>query len=63
MTRMGHDSARAASIYQHATAQADKAIAEALDAAVRAMQEEKPEAADEGKDDPEDGSAGVLAGR
>jgi integrase len=29
--RMGHDSARAALIYQHATAQADQAIAEAID--------------------------------
>ena len=29
--RMGHDSARAAMIYQHATAAADRAIADALD--------------------------------
>jgi integrase len=29
--RMGHDSARAAMIYQHATAAADQAIADALD--------------------------------
>jgi hypothetical protein len=29
--RMGHDSARAAMIYQHATAEADQAIADALD--------------------------------
>jgi integrase len=35
MTRMGHDSTRAALIYQHATAQADKAIADALSAAVK----------------------------
>jgi hypothetical protein len=28
---MGHDSARAAMIYQHATAAADRAIADALD--------------------------------
>ena len=30
MTRMGHDSPRAALIYQHASSDADKAIAEAL---------------------------------
>jgi len=34
MTRMGHDSARAALIYQHATARADKAIAEALNSSI-----------------------------
>ncbi|MGL5857488.1 MAG: integrase [Angustibacter sp.] len=32
---MGHDSMTAALIYQHATAQADRAIAAALDAQVR----------------------------
>jgi integrase len=30
MTRMGHDSPRAALIYQHATAGADRAIADAM---------------------------------
>ncbi|MEN3613282.1 tyrosine-type recombinase/integrase [Plantactinospora sp. ZYX-F-223] len=35
MARMGHDSPQAALIYQHATAEADRAIAAALDAAVR----------------------------
>jgi integrase len=32
MSRMGHDSVRAASIYQHATTQADARIADSLDA-------------------------------
>jgi hypothetical protein len=36
MARMGHDSAQAAMIYQHATSEADRAIAAALDAAVKA---------------------------
>jgi hypothetical protein len=36
MTRMGHDSMRAALIYQHATTQADQAIARTIDAQVRA---------------------------
>lgn len=31
MARMGHASMRAALIYQHATAQRDRAIAEAMD--------------------------------
>jgi hypothetical protein len=33
---MGHDSARAAMIYQHATAAADRAIATALDRQIEA---------------------------
>jgi integrase len=41
MVRMGHDSPRAALKYQHATAQADKAIADALSAAVEAVQGER----------------------
>jgi hypothetical protein len=36
MARMGHDSSQAALIYQHATAEADRAIAQALHEAVRA---------------------------
>ena len=36
MSRMGHDSAQAAIIYQHATAEADRAIAQAVDKALRA---------------------------
>jgi integrase len=38
MARMGHDSSQAALIYQHATAGADRAIAEAVNAAVKAEQ-------------------------
>ncbi|MGY0003909.1 tyrosine-type recombinase/integrase [Micromonospora sp. I033] len=36
MARMGHDSAQAAMIYQHATSQADRAIAQAVSDAVKA---------------------------
>src|SRR6185436_3766213 len=36
MARMGHDSPQAALIYQHATSEADRAIADALNAAVKA---------------------------
>ena len=36
MVRMGHDSTRAALIYQHATSEADQAIAQALQAVLRA---------------------------
>jgi integrase len=35
MTRMGHDSPRAALIYQHASREADRAIAKAVDVAIR----------------------------
>jgi hypothetical protein len=38
MARMGHDSERAALIYQHVARGADQAIAEALDAHVEAQQ-------------------------
>jgi hypothetical protein len=38
MVRMGHDSERAAIIYQHAARGADQAIAEAMDAHVEAQQ-------------------------
>jgi integrase len=38
MARMGHDSSQAALIYQHATTEADRAIAKALDKAVKANQ-------------------------
>ncbi|MEU7005047.1 hypothetical protein [Nonomuraea sp. NPDC046570] len=46
---MGHDSDRAALIYQHATRGADQKIADALDARVA-----------EERGDDEDGAAGVL---
>jgi integrase len=48
--RMGHDSDRATLIYQHATRDADRRIADALDARVRA---ERPDS------DDDDGAAGV----
>jgi hypothetical protein len=48
---MGHDSDRAALIYQHATRDADRKIADALDARVEA---DRP-------DEDEDGAAGALA--
>jgi hypothetical protein len=36
MARMGHDSSQAAVIYQHATAEADRAIAVALHESIQA---------------------------
>jgi integrase len=59
MARMGHDNPRAALIYQHATSGADRAVAAALDEALRAHQGEK--LGDRGSDDDGDeGAAGVL---
>jgi len=52
MARMGHDSERAALIYQHEVRGADKRITSAIDAHVEAEQQ--------GQGDDEDGSAGVL---
>jgi integrase len=49
MTRMGHDSPRAALLYQHATAQADLAIAQALDGAIKGLAVR--EGVDRGRDD------------
>ena len=54
MARMGHDSADTAMVYQHANSKADRAIADAVDKAVR-------EAQDESDDDPDDGAAGFPA--
>ena len=53
MARMGHDSERAAVIYQHEVRGADLAITSAIDAHIEAERT---------KDDPDDddGSAGVL---
>jgi integrase len=64
MARMGHDSPRAALIYQHATSTADRAVADALDALVKARHDEA-ERASRGESptpdpDDEDGAAGVL---
>jgi integrase len=52
MARMGHDSPRAALIYQHANREADQGIADAIDKAVKAAQRKpskrKPKRAAEG---------------
>jgi integrase len=53
MARMGHDSERAAMIYQHEARGADKAITDAIDTHVQAEQAKH--------DDDEDGPTGVLA--
>ena len=53
MARMGHDSERAAIIYQHAAHGADQAITEAIDAHVEAQQADG--------EDGDDGAAGVPA--
>ncbi|CNF21674.1 phage integrase family protein [Mycobacterium tuberculosis] len=53
MDRMGHDSARAAMIYQHATSQTGRAIADALNAKIEAEREA-------GDDDQDGGPTGVL---
>ncbi len=52
MARMGHDSERAALIYQHESLDADRAITDAIDRHVPAK---RPDDEDEG------GEAGVLA--
>ena len=53
MARMGHDSERAAMIYQHEACGADQAITNAIDSHVQAEQR--------GGEDDDDGQAGVLA--
>ena len=56
MTRMGHDSPRAAMIYQHATTVEDRAIADRLSGLVKAHRVESGDEDDEG----DNGSAGIL---
>jgi integrase len=56
MARMGHDSINAAIIYQHATAQADKAIAEGLDVRLRAVRASTKR----NDEEPDDDGAGAL---
>jgi hypothetical protein len=51
MTRMGHDSERAAMIYQHEACGADVVITTAIDAHIAATQADDP--------DDNDGAAGV----
>lgn len=58
MTRMGHDSPRAASIYQHATTAEDQAIADRLSGLVDAHLGDTDE--DDQDDDGDDGAAGAL---
>ncbi len=72
MARMGHDNPRAALIYQHACAEADQGIANAVsakvtadrrkakDAAKKASRPARPRAPKKRPDDPDDG-AGSLA--
>jgi hypothetical protein len=67
MHRMGHASMRAALIYQHATSERDREIADNIDkrlAGERAEQAAKPKRPRRRKDDgedPDDGAAGVPA--
>ena len=55
MARMGHDDMRAALIYQRATSEADRRIADRLSALVNG-----DESGEDGQDDDEDGAAGAL---
>jgi integrase len=48
MARMGHASSRAALIYQHATSERDRTIADALDRSIKATQETREEGDDDG---------------
>jgi integrase len=57
MNRMGHDSMRAALIYQHTTQKADRKIADALE---RLLDEHTDGTNRTDDDDPDDGAAGVL---
>jgi len=57
---MGHDSSRAALIYQHASADADRAIADALSKAMELIAVDVAEERVNRDDDGDDGAAGVL---
>ena len=60
MNRMGHDSMRAALIYQHATQRADRKIADALER----LLDKRAEGTGNGEDDgPDDGVGGLLPAR
>lgn len=61
MTRMGHDSPRAALIYQHASQEADRAIADAVNTAVKRAQSKAKKTSSKRHGKPDDGAAGVLA--
>jgi integrase len=58
MARMGHDSVRAAIIYQHATTEADARIAATLEAELTAGDD--GQAVDEDDSDDDDGASGAL---
>jgi len=58
MARMGHDSMNAAIIYQHATREADRVVADALDARLRALRETGKKVTS----DPDEGEGRGLAG-
>lgn len=65
MARMGHDSVQAALIYQRATVEADRAIAAAVDRAVKSERKKATgktkKAAKRRSEEPDDGATGVLA--
>lgn len=62
MDRMGHDSVRAALIYQHATAEADRAIAEAMHLQIEKEHgDREPRRADDEGDDGATGTVGSVA--
>ena len=51
MARMGHDDPRAALIYQHATSEADQAIAKRINAAVKRQRSRPRRSGDDQADD------------
>lgn len=57
MARMGHDDMRAALIYQRATTDADRLIADRLSALI---DEHRGTSANSAKEDDDDGAAGSL---
>jgi hypothetical protein len=63
MHRMGHSSMRAALIYQHATSEWDREIADHIDKRIAGEQGTKPKKRGHRKngDGPDDGAAGVPA--
>ena len=56
MARMGHDAVRAAIIYQHATAEADARIAQALEVELTATDDDADDDGSEPESDPDDGT-------
>jgi len=60
MARMGHDSPRAALIYQHTSIEADEAIADAVNTRLTKDQNALKPAAAPDEEDPDDGAAGAL---